>query len=306
MPMLFHQNMRNFNGANAARNAAYVGAFGAISAGLGAVNPIAVAGFTELTSGGNVATALGGHNAVGIPGGGPANLCAALNVQPPIMAACGLTALANGKPEFIGISISSAAALGMNVLSVGRIFLHSDGKSLNLIDDRAPVHPPPAAWCDAVHPSATHDYRGVVYVVVQNGAGHIFAVGFLHNMYSFVDQKVLVAGKIPSMMSLIGKNPALGGGAIYLGGDFNVDPVDRTNDRLGIAACYSQGTLPAAIPAGAQAGGTTWHGNLYDYWYANHGVAGGLPAAHVRTNTLDTGAGGANTMSDHVATLLAI
>ncbi|HKP03609.1 MAG TPA: hypothetical protein VJU77_09655 [Chthoniobacterales bacterium] len=300
MAFLFHQNMRNFGGAAPARNASYTGAFGAIAVGLAGAGGICVGGMTEIVNNGTASVTLSG----------PApNLFNWLGLQPAVLAACGITALARG-PEFIGIGIA-----GVALASVGRIFLQASGQAINLIHDIARPGPPSPEWSEAVPPSATPDYRGVVYVVVTSAATGPFGVGFLHNLYTFVEQRILVAGQIPAILALMRANPAMAGGRghVFLGGDFNVAPIIRGTPRTGIATCYAVGAAPAATPPGAMAGGTTWNGNLYDYWYSDLSPAapvpiapGGvaLPIPGVATNTLDSGAAGL--MSDHAATVLQI
>jgi hypothetical protein len=203
---------------------------------------------------------------------------------------------------------------------VGRIFLQVSGNGVKLIHDVAPAVPPPPGWSPWVPAEATRDYRGVVYVVVTSAASGPFAVGFLHNLYTFVDQRILVAGQIPAMLALMQTNPAMvnpavvgGVGHVYLGGDFNVGPMDRGTARTGQAFCYETGAGVAAVPAGASAGGTTWNGSLYDYWYSDISAAAPVPLVplgvappdpNVLTTTLDSG--GTNLMSDHAATVLRV
>ncbi len=134
MSLLFHQNMRRFGGGNVVRNFAYAGTFNAIQGTVGAAE-IEVAGFTEVTNNGAAAGAFG-----------PDGLCDALGVVHLANIACGETALANGKSEYIAIGHSPDA----QVQSVGRILLNTTGMGggLRLIHDVAPAVPPPADWCD--------------------------------------------------------------------------------------------------------------------------------------------------------------
>jgi hypothetical protein len=150
-------------------------------------------------------------------------------------------------------------------------------------------------------------------MVVAHPAGNI-AVGFLHNLYTFQAQRALVAGQLGSLMNTMGI-AANGLGAVpgivarYIGGDFNVAPIDP---RSGFPA---HSAVPAAYPgasaASAQAG-TTWSGSLYDYWYSS--IAGAAPAGLVApvpaayAHTLDSGPGAPTptSMSDHVAVTLRI
>jgi len=305
MAFLFHQNMRIFGGGTPLRTAAYANAFNSIAGALAGAGGLMVGGFTEIVNNGAAATALAG----------PApNLLGNLGLQPAVIAACGMTILADG-PEFICIGIN-----GLGLVSVGRVFLQVSGNAVNLLHDVAPAVPPPADWNTFVPAAATRDYRGIVYVVVTSVASGPFAVGFLHNLYTFVDQRILVAGQIPAMLTAMQANPSMGNpavaggrGHVYLGGDFNVGPTDRGTPRTGQAFCYEIGAAVAAAPAGAAAGGTTWNGSLYDYWYSDISrsdpvplVPGGAapPEPNVLTPTLDSG--GTNLMSDHAATVLRI
>jgi hypothetical protein len=299
MAFLFHQNMRVFGGGTPLRTNAYANAFHSIAGALAGAGGVMVGGFTEIVNNGAAATALAGP----APG---SNLLGQLGLQRAVIAACGMTVLANG-PEFICIGYN-----GLTLLSVGRILLHVSGSAVSLIHDIAPAVPAPAAWTNIVPAAATRDYRGVVYVVVESKANEPFAVGFLHNLYTLMDQRILVAGQIPAMLAVMQSNNAMGNAAggrghVYLGGDFNVLPTDRLIVRIGEAFCYKIGAF--AVPAGATPGGTTWSGSLYDYWYSDISPAappGGPtpPQPGVLTTTLDSG--GTNLMSDHAATVLRV
>lgn len=296
MAVLFHQNMRIFGGGAPARNAAYNGpgpgpggAFAAIAAAVAGVGPVAVAGFTEITNNGASVAALTAS-------------CASLGLAWGGNVVCGRTALAHG-PEYIGIGIHPTYAL----VTVGHILLQANGGGggITLIHRRAAGFggglPLPAA--------ATRDFRGVVYVVVTvPGGGPNIAVGFLHNLYTFEAQRVLVAGQIPQMLAMMGAAAsglgAVAVGARYIGGDFNVAMISpRGTVRQGRAWGYSAGL--AAVPVGAVAGGTTWSGSLYDYWHSDINPAGPAPAGLIvpvpaaHNNTLNAGPGIAGTMSDH-------
>jgi hypothetical protein len=318
MSMIFHQNMFVFGGGAPARNAAYNQQFGAITAGLGAAAPIIVAGFTEVTNNGAAATAFG-------PGGVGGGLCAALGVNFLANIACGATALANG-PEYIAIGVNA----GYAIQRVGRIFLDATGRGVFLYHDISPANPPTAGWCNSVYYNATRDYRGLVYVIIQN-AGINIAVGFLHNMYSFTDQRSLVMGKLPFMMGMMGAGiparfgvpaiPPLVCATKYIGGDFNVPSRLRRSRTYGHCYPYEIGLMAAPpIPGGAAfyvapppppafvPGGTLWRGNLYDYWFSRINPLGVPPAGFiipvpsVYGDTMDsvTGVlGGSNNMSDH-------
>lgn len=309
---LFHQNMRNFGGADALRNAEYDAQFTAIAAAGAAAAPpqqIVVAGFTEITNNGASAAALAG-------------LCNALGVNFVHNIACGRTALAQGGPEYVCIGVSNVA----NVVGVGRVVLHSDGGHIGLVDDYSAIGAVPANWCDTLPDNATYDYRGLVYVVMNvpglaavGGVAQSAAFGFIHNMYSFEAQRVLVVAQLPNMLRMIGARSTLN--VAYIGGDLNVDPLPRGGGRIGRA--YLSSSALGAAPAGHPymppppppafvVGGTTWRGSFYDYWYSSidPGVAPPVginqPVAAVDGRTLDSAPGVGNWMSDHCATLLTI
>jgi hypothetical protein len=343
---LFHQNMRRFGGdapglGRPDRNRAYATAFENISATLtrlrsDAANAICVAGFTEIDNENAAPTALG-------------DLCQRLGVRLTVVANCGIMALqeaASRPPEFIGIGVSA----NFRVLSVGRIMLDVSGQDVARIHVIAPsLEPRSASAAAAVAPFnpadpqlpawrtnlprlTTLDYRGVIYVVVDCAALSIkpFAVGFAHNVFSAKENLGLFALQIPKILATMASNPFLNGAGpvVYLGGDYNADGLDRSHLRIGDAPCYSATTVAAAppspaavtttVPAGASApvsGGTTWNGNIYDYWHTNIAnrlatpmVAGGVaaPVPSVRASTMTGPANAIHAMSDHAACLLQI
>lgn len=307
MDYLFHQNMKVFGGGSRPRNAAYnaaagpAGAFtllgGGGAGGYGFTplvpappNRAAVLGFTEITNNRSSRAAL-------------TTSCQRLGANFIGNVACGITALARG-PEYIGLGHNAAYAL----VGVGRILFQTGG-GVTLLHQRAPTT---AALNGLGWPAGTAaDFRGLVYALVMQpgGGGNVIAVGFLHNLYSFMSERILVAGKIGAMMNTMG-TAANGQAAVvpvarYMGGDFNVLPIFPRSGFTGYSA------LPPAYPAGAVAGGTTYRGSLYDYWYSNVTAVGGVPAAAASSLTLDSGygagaAGLAQRMSDHTATLLRI
>ncbi len=303
----FHQNMRVFGGGVAARNAAYAAQFAATNVAIAAAagGPIGVGGFTEVVNNGAASVAFGGAG----------GLCAQLGLGYVASIACGSTVLANG-PEYIAIGVNPALA----VQRIGRVFLNVTGGAVNLLEDSI-VAAPTAAWCNAVPAGATRDYRGLVYVIVQfPGAGaaatRTVCVAFLHNMYTFVDQRILIMGALPRMLNLIANRHGAMAGA-FIGGDFNVPavlPAERRGTmRIGYAYGYAVPLAAAPIiPAPAPtypyvAGGTTWRGNLYDYWFSTVNPGGGappaplvMPAPMATGVTLDSvPGGGGGLMSDH-------
>jgi len=297
MPVLFHQNMRTYGGAAGPRNTAYfgggaggAGALAAVAAGVGGAGPVAVAGFTEIVN--NLASVAG-----------LTACCASLGIHFAGSVACGITALARG-PEYIGLGVNAAWPL----LTVGRVlFGRGAGGGMQLFHQRAAT----AGALDALgFPfGMSADYRGLVYLVATHpGVGNV-AVGFLHNLFTLQAQRILVAGQLGNLMNAMGA--AAGGlGAVagivarYVGGDFNVAPLDP---RGGFPA---HSAVPAAYPHGGVPGGTTWSGNTYDYWYSS--IAGAAPAGLVApvpaayADTLDKPPRAPGLMSDHAAVTLQI
>jgi hypothetical protein len=301
MALFFHQNMRTFGGGSMARNLAYNGpvppggggAFGAIRVAVDGPppGPIVVGGFTEIVN--NVAAAGALANSAGSLGVG-------WGAGSGGVVTCGRTALARGR-EHIGVGIAAGWAL----VTVGQIFLNSAGGAISLVHQRAATFA--GLNLLGLPAGATLDYRGLVYVVVTVPNGPNIAVGFLHNLYTFLAQRALVAGQLPMIAKMMGTSanglPAVGAiAARYIGGDFNV-PVTSPRGTL------RQGLPLYAYSAGlaARRGGTTWSGSLYDYWYSDIKPAGpappGLivPVASVFANTLNHGprVRPAGTMSDH-------
>jgi hypothetical protein len=161
--------------------------------------------------------------------------------------------------------------------------------------------------------NASADYRGLVYIIVNVGGLNNIAVGFLHNLFTFQAQRVLVAGQLGNMMNRMGQ--AASGLAVvpniigrYIGGDFNVNLISPRGGFNGYQAAAP------FYPPGAAGVGTTYSGNAYDYWYADPTVGvGGLivPVPSASSLTLDSGpgavaAGNAGLMSDHTAIMLQI
>jgi len=295
MVCIFHQNMRVFGGCSPPRNAAYSGAFTAINAALPpGTGPIAVAGFTEITNGATSNRALGP----------PVNLCGTLGTNFYSTVACGETVLAHG-PEFIGIGVNAA----YTVLSIGRIFLNVD-RGIKLEDDISPALPPTNTWLNTVPEKASYDYRGLVYVVISDALANIFVVGFLHNRCPGEDQGPLIAQKIPYMAQMIkNKNPLVPVGAhVYIGGDFNVLPIQHRHTSTGYNIyAYSTGLPPGLLPnPPIIPGGTTQRGNLFDYWYSDIPPGGAIPVASVHHDTMSPVYPGPVNLSDHVATTLRI
>ncbi len=299
MAVLFHQNLRVFGGGTDARNTAYAAAFAHIKAQVespGGPGSILVAGGTEIVN--NASGALAWRQ-----------LALRLGLNQSEVIACGQTALAHG-PEFIGI----AAHPSLQILSTARILIDAH-PTLGCWLHHDIADPLTPEWSGGLPGAISLDYRGVVYLVVRSAALPPFAVGFLHNLYTLEDQRSIVAGKIPQMISLMRSNPAMSGGAghVFLGGDFNLPPTPRGTARTGQAFPYSIGIAPADLlhmPRGTVAGGTTMSGSLYDYWYSNLAPAGTPTPMRAGYNltTLDTcpplSLNGP--MSDHLCSMLQV
>jgi hypothetical protein len=264
-----------------------------------------VAGFTEVVNNGAAAATLGGA-------GGGFNLCGQLGTTLLGLVSCGRTALARG-PEFVGIGV----APGVTVHEVGRILLNSYGPRIALIHQVAPlpapfvmpfgVWAPPAPflfWSATLPWNATYDYRGLVYVVVTLNGVRV-AVGFLHNLYRFDAQRALVMNQLAPMAVRLLNSPAAPA-HVYIGGDFNVRPVDRGGPRTVPLDFYAAAAV--FVPLGATPGGTTWSGNLYDYWYSDVRRFGPPPPGLITpvpfVNTATLRMAGIVKLSDHAAILL--
>lgn len=330
MALLFHQNMKKFGGGAGPRVGAYNGAFQAMVAPggpLAAAGPIMVGGFTEVTNNGMATDAFSGGGPAGI------NLCLDLGLVHVATVLCSITALANGDRgrEYLAIGVNPAC----NIIATGRVLVRAWGMGLEVRDNPSPTPIPPPDWCNNLPKKATLDYRGLVYVIVDvpigAGAFRRIAVGFIHNLYTFDEHKVLQIGQVPNFLAKMGQFAQVPGiAARYIGGDFNVD--GRDHDYIGPAHVYRAGmgaAVPPAIVAPIPAyvpGGTLWSGNLYDYWFSDVWAGGGppplygppppivtpplpllpAPVASVVNTTLNAPSGGAGTMSDHCATALRI
>jgi hypothetical protein len=151
------------------------------------------------------------------------------------------------------------------------------------------------------------DYRGAVYAVLRHKLSDtVLVVAFIHSVYTLKEQRAWTAGQITRIMKELA-GLADGGGPVFLGGDFNVEPKAR-GDLVPLAA------VPTAYVNGVgRAGGTTWSGSLYDYWYST--FQGALhPAAFSQTLDSSTSKAmaeklkmlGDEKMSDHCAVTLSL
>ncbi|MFC7334525.1 hypothetical protein [Rhodocista pekingensis] len=290
MPWLFHQNMRRFGGGAVARNQAYQTAFQNLVTGAGSAP--SVAGFTEIVN--NIAA----QQTMAAITANQMGMGFYLNV------AIGQTALANG-PEYIGVAVQDATT----ITGIGRITIHADGLDVGLIHDPFTMQVANETqqqrtmrlqtWSNNLPGGTTPDTRGLAYVVIANG-NSAAAVGFMHNMYTFEEARALTAGKLPGMARFMRQAmvTAVPNAASYLtviGGDFNVAPIEvRGTARQGRIFAYDTPCLNP--PPGAMAGGTTWFGNLYDYWYLDLQPTGGGgdPVPGTYPDTMDN-----DLMSDH-------
>lgn len=309
---LVHQNMRTWNGLDFGRNDAYevgfppppttaVGGFPAVAAALG--GPVAVVGLTEVAAGGGQA-GNGQVRAVCAPLFGGAG-----NVGPVFTVTVGTTAV-GGITEYTAIAVRT----GVPVLRIGRVSFGGSIHGWSVTDQTAP--PPglgaPVVWNPPGEPPAL-DYRAVAYVVLQLAPLVTVAVGFLHNTYT-LDSRYSVLQKLPWALGAMGSHAD----ASYLGGDFNAapHPVAVGHPPRRAAWPYAAATVGGPPPAGPAypggiVGGTTWAGNLYDYWLSTVSplgpaiVPGGI-APPVPSVSTFTWTGPQGLMSDHVATVLRI
>ena len=254
--------------------------------------PICIAGFTELNNANPFVIAECSQILMGIDGG---------TVYP---FSCGITALARG-PEWLAIAVAG----WVNVLAFGRVAFWA--RDLACEVSPAPVS---QAWLDGP-PQYGADRRWVVYVVVQlHPAGRKIAIGFIHNTYK-IPTRFDLAPRLPYVIAAIKGERTENIDQVILGGDFNLRPRGPGTRRPFYT--YSDVTKAAEyLPfSGGVLGGTTWSGNLYDYWLSDIDpatptplVPGGIskPRASVSAATWDGPADQHGLMSDHVATLLRI
>jgi hypothetical protein len=150
-------------------------------------------------------------------------------------------------------------------------------------------------------------------VVIAIGGGNNIAVGFLHNMYTMLAQRITIMAQLGNMLNRMG-GAASGLPAVpnivrrYIGGDFNVAFQANRPGATGFNGVPAIGGYP---PPPCIPGGTTWRGNDYDYWYSDQGGAVGptiAPVASSHTATLDSGwhAPAPHVMSDHTGIWLQV
>jgi hypothetical protein len=246
MVLIFHQNMKDFGGGSAIRNAAFNGAYTAINAATGAY---LVAGFTEVTN--NATSRHQLSNLAGILDPGLTNL---------LVIAVGTMAV-SGRPEYIGIAWDP---LWLTVQHAGQV-LRNPVNGIWTVYNNNPAPPsfPVAAGrilLPAFGAPLAADSRGLAYIAgIYAGNPYIFA--FMHNMYAIGD-KTGAFSNLNSMGQSIRNTigGAYAGAEIIIGGDFNLQPRDPKRPR---------NAALTMVHRAAQAGGlvlNTTVANPYDFW----------------------------------------
>ena len=242
--------MRNFGGGSDSRNEKNREVLNLVR--LAFRDSIKVAGFTEITNDAASREILQQliDQLIQQPIGGNKS-------QNLIIVNCGRTA--GDKTEFTAIGVNSS----LQILEVGRVYLY-DKQTLR---DVAPVDRSKfAQWCNTFPTASSLDYRALVYVkVCETGKAPVY-VGFVHNMYTLGDNRITFMLRLPKMIDMIRDQFD---GNIYIGGDFNTEPVDRKGKNN--YYCYVAGLLISPKPGivAFTPGGTLMSGNKYDYWYSN-------------------------------------
>lgn len=308
MPLLFHQNMYRYTGgAAAARHADFHARFTAFNgAHAGAAGPVMACGFTEvMNNNANTRNQMSGA-------GGGVNLCGALGCN--FVTNIGVGATAFTPMEYITIGVNPAAT----VVLIGRLtFEPAVGGGLRLAQETVLPGALTQGWENSF--PAIADYRGIAFVIIDLPTHPVrrIAVGYLHNMYSFKDNRALTMNKLPHaaalMMSQFGSTGPAAATEVYIGGDFNC-PVygPRGTPRIGpihtasIGLTAAQQPVPYATAANTgpfAAGGTLWSGHLYDYWYSDR-HAGLTP--YLDNTTINHAANAQGSMSDHCGVAVGI
>jgi hypothetical protein len=252
--------------------------------------PICIAGFTEM------------HNANAV-NAMPLAMTALGDAAPHVFVFnAGYTALTPA-PEMVAIALAKP----LKPLSFGRVVFAPGGDP---ILDVAP-QPPPPNWFTNPPGSFGADYRWIPYIVLQvDKGGKQIAVGFTHNTYSLQTRNIFVERMVAVIYMIKAASPVKVDNVI-IGGDFNALPREA-GERYPVYTYWEVVKDKLGIFKGGQPHGTTWSGNLYDYWLSDIPldnqepiVPGGepVPKASIDTATWD---GRESLMSDHVATLLRI
>lgn len=266
-PTLFHLNMRKFGGGNEDLNRAYAEVLKKVNSNLATENCyVVVGGVTEVMNTNSAQKAL-------------AQLASALNLQLVKVVHCGVSAM--GIAEYIGVFVGpdiSIDYIGRFSLKDGQQVLHEAGA----INDSRWDSPPPGS----------PDFRALVYVAGKLYGKIPIAVGFIHNTYTFSEQRALVAMHFAQMADTMRKSSQAQ--AVYFGGDFNVEPAGQRRKWDTTIYPYSTGMK-------------TTDAHEYDYWYSTIApnqstLPPGLltPAAAVDYAPLQ------GRVSDHAAILLRI
>lgn len=246
--LLFHQNMRNYGGNSALRNATFTGALATIGGITGA--SYWAAGFTEcLNSGPGLRTNLS-LLAQALDGG----------LTSLVVIAVGQNAL--GRDEYIGIAWDNVA--GVNVAHVGQVLWNPMNRNWvayntpfgNVVNRSLPL--PPAA------PQGL-DTRGLAYIAGMKG-NTAYLIAFMHNMYSTGNKTA--AFESLDRMATLARN-TIGGGyvdaTVLIGGDFNLRPRSRKRSRGADERFYARAALAAP---GVYVNTTNVH--PYDFWMVNN------------------------------------
>jgi len=246
---LFHQNMQNYNGANAVRNALFDNCFAAILAKT--ASDYLAAGFTEV----RVATV--------------ADITARAQALDPALANAivievGRTALAP-RAENIGIAWTPGS---LRVRHYGQVLYNSTIGQWVCYNNACLNGPVPAALAMPNVGQLGADSRGLAYIAGDFTTRHV-VIAFMHNMYSVGDRSIAF-GQLWRMRDLVihairASDPTDANTVweTYVGGDFNVDPSTPGSSRATLrhaAAEYFNRNQGRYFYYN-----TTWF-NTYDFW----------------------------------------
>jgi hypothetical protein len=247
MTLIFHQNMRDYGGNSAPRNALYAARFGAISATPTVPNGVLVAGFTEIMNSG-----------------------------------VGLHANMPGVIQNLDAGLTNFIVIYVGTTSVGRraeyIAIATDPVFVAAHAGQVLINPVTAQWAIYNTPAAAvvnnrigvpggvnlqADSRGVAYVA-GTFAGNQYIIGFMHNMYN-EGNKTGAFTNLGRVAQVMRQNvPGYGAARVIIGGDFNVAPRNPTR-RGGVPlhSCCKRSAL-TGLPIW-----TTIGMNSYDFFVAN-------------------------------------
>jgi endonuclease/exonuclease/phosphatase family metal-dependent hydrolase len=293
MPLLFHQNMRVFGGAAAARNAVFLTRLGAIRAAV--PQPIIVAGFTEVMNSGP-------RLCVVMPVFGTAlNLA----ITSTAMVEIGVTAV-GGQRECIAIAWSPAA---LTVDHIGQVLWNSTtrtwvchNQTMTMADHGAAAGIPTTLRKELPDLDGIGaDSRGLAYIAAHEPMGDAYIIAFMHNMFTLGNRSGAF-GSLPKMWQAARValaldplyNLAAGTPRMIVGGDFNVWP--RDSSVRGLARGYGRAARSGG-PASAWV--RTTSRNPYDFWVVSDV---NIVDAHVAVHTQTRVPSG----SDHAGITLAV